>query len=154
MNYLGVDFGTKRVGLSIYSDDVKIILPLPAILAEDDDKKLEEILHIVKLEKISVIVVGYPINMDGTIGERAKAVEIFVEKLDKKLSDDIEIFKVDERLTSDEATGCDNKFYGRQSPTKKVKRRKSGVVDSQSAMIILRDFLIENGIAEYSECGF
>ena len=154
MNYLGVDFGTKRVGLSIYSDDVKIILPLPAILAEDDDKKLEEILHIVKLEKISVIVVGYPINMDGTIGERAKAVEIFVEKLGRKLSDNIKIFKVDERLTSEEAIGYDNKFYGRQSPTKKVKRRKSGVVDSQSAMIILRDFLIENGIAEYSECGF
>jgi putative Holliday junction resolvase len=154
VNYLGVDFGTKRVGLSIYSDDVKIILPLPAILAEDDDKKLEEILHIVKLEKISVIVVGYPINMDGTIGDKAKAVEIFIEKLGRKLSDNIKIFKVDERLTSEEAIGYDNKFYGRQSPTKKVKRRKSGVVDSQSAMIILRDFLIENGIAEYSECGF
>ena len=154
MNYLGVDFGTKRVGLSIYSDDVKIILPLPAILAEDDDKKLEEILHIVKLEKISVIVVGYPINMDGTIGDKAKAVEIFVEKLSRKLGDGIEIFKIDERLTSEEATGYDNKFYGRRSPTKKVKRRKSGVVDSQSAVIILRDFLIENGIAEYSECGF
>ena len=154
MNYLGVDFGTKRVGLSIYSDDVKIILPLPAILTEDDNKKLEEILHIVKLEKISVIVIGYPINMDGTIGEKAKAVEIFIEKLGRKLSDNIKIFKVDERLTSEEAIGYDNKFYGRQSPTKKVKRRKSGVVDSQSAMIILRDFLIENGIAEYSECGF
>ena len=154
MNYLGVDFGIKRVGLSIYSDDVKVILPLPAILAADDDKKFEEILHIVKLEKISVIVIGYPINMDGTVGDKAKVVEIFVEKLGRKLSDNVKIFKVDERLTSDEATGCDNKFYGRQSPTKKVKRRKSGVVDSQSAMIILRDFLIENGIAEYSECGF
>lgn len=154
MNYLGVDFGTKRVGLSIYSDDVKIILPLPAILTEDDNKKLEEILHIVKLEKISVITVGYPLNMDGTIGERAKAVEIFVEKLGRKLSNDIEIFKVDERLTSEEATRYDNRFYDRRSPTKKVKRRKSGVVDSQSAMIILRDFLFENGITDYSECGF
>ena len=154
MNYLGIDFGIKRVGLSIYSDDVKVILPLPAILTEDDNKKLEEILHIVKLEKISIIAVGYPLNMDGTIGDKAKAVEIFVEKLGRKLSDDVEIFKVDERLTSDEATGCDNKFYGRQSPMKKVKRRKSGVVDSQSAMIILRDFLIENGLANYSECGF
>lgn len=154
MNYLGIDFGTKRVGLSIYSDDVKIILPLPAILSVDDDKKFEEILHIVKLEKISIIAVGYPINMDGTIGEKAKAVEIFIEKLGRKLSNDIKIFKVDERLTSEEATGYDNKFYGRQSPTKKVKRRKSGVVDSQSAMIILRDFLFENGIADYFECGF
>ena len=154
MNYLGVDFGTKRVGLSIYSDDVKIILPLPAILTEDDDKKFEEILQIVKLEKISVIVVGYPINMDGTIGDKAKATEIFIEKLGKKLGNDIEIFKMDERLTSEEAIGYDNKFYGRRSPTKKVKRRKSGVVDSQSAMIILRDFLFENGIADYFEYGF
>lgn len=154
MNYLGVDFGIKRVGLSIYSDDVKVILPLPAILSVDDDKKLEEILHIVKLEKISVIAVGYPINMDGTIGERAKEVEVFIEKLGRKLSNDIKIFKVDERLTSEEAIGYDNKFYGRRSPTKKVKRRKSGVVDSQSAMIILRDFLFENGITDYSEYGF
>lgn len=154
MNYLGVDFGTKRVGLSIYSDDVKVILPLPAILAVDEDKKLEKILQIVKSEKISVIVVGYPINMDGTIGDKAKEVEIFVGKLGRKLGDGIEIFKIDERLTSEEATGYDNKFYGRRSPTKKVKRRKSGVVDSQSAMIILRDFLFENGIADYFECGF
>lgn len=154
MNYLGVDFGTKRVGLSIYSDGVKVILPLPAILSVDDNKKFEEILQIVKSEKISVIAVGYPINMDGTIGEKAKEVEIFVGKLGRKLGDDIEIFKIDERLTSEEAIGYDNKFYGRRSPTKKVKRRKSGVVDSQSAVIILRDFLIENGIAEYSECGF
>lgn len=154
MNYLGVDFGTKRVGLSIYSDDVKVILPLPAILAVDEDKKLEKILQIVKSEKISVIAVGYPINMDGTIGEKAKEVEIFVEKLSRKLGNGIEIFKIDERLTSEEAIGYNNKFYGRRSPTKKVKRRKSGVVDSQSAMIILRDFLIENGIADYSECGF
>lgn len=154
MNYLGVDFGTKRVGLSIYSDDVKVILPLPAILAADDDEKLEKILQIVKSEKISVIAVGYPINMDGTIGEKAKEVEIFVGKLGRKLGDGIEIFKVDERLTSEEATGYDNKFYGRRSQTKKVKRRKSGVVDSQSAMIILRDFLFENGIADYFEYGF
>ena len=154
MNYLGVDFGTKRVGLSIYSDGVKVILPLPAILSVDDNKKFEEILQIVKSEKISVIAVGYPINMDGTIGEKAKEVEIFVGKLGRKLGDDIEIFKVDERLTSEEAIGYDNKFYGRRSPTKKVKRRKSGVVDSQSAMIILRDFLFEDGIADYFEYGF
>jgi len=154
VNYLGVDFGTKRVGLSIYSDGVKVILPLPAILSVDDNKKFEEILQIVKSEKISVIAVGYPINMDGTIGEKAKEVEIFVGKLGRKLGDDIEIFKVDERLTSEEAIGYDNKFYGRRSPTKKVKRRKSGVVDSQSAMIILRDFLFEDGIADYFEYGF
>ena len=154
MNYLGVDFGTKRVGLSIYYDNVKVILPLPAILAADDYEKLEKILQIVKSEKISVIAVGYPINMDGTIGEKAKEVEIFVGKLSRKFGNGIEIFKIDERLTSEEAIGYDNKFYGRRSPTKKVKRRKSGVVDSQSAMIILRDFLFENGIADYSECGF
>ena len=138
----------------MYSDLRASLALCNLFLTADDDKKIEEILHIVKLEKISVITVGYPLNMDGTIGDKAKAVEIFVEKLGRKLSDDVEIFKVDERLTSDEATGCDNKFYGRQSPMKKVKRRKSGVVDSQSAMIILRDFLFENGIADYFECGF
>lgn len=137
---LGVDYGHKRVGLSIYHYDVGMVLPLPAIVSNDDNIKISKIATIVDQERVKTIVIGYPLNMDGTVGQQANHVDKFIQELEQVLPD-INIVRSDERLTSEEATKTLNSDIGHQSAARTIKRRKSGVIDSQSAVIILQDFL-------------
>jgi putative Holliday junction resolvase len=80
-------------------------------------------------------VVGYPIHMDGTVGLRAKEVDVFIGNLEKNLA--LPVHRVDERLTSlaaEEALG---------SHSFKKKKKNLGRIDASAAGLILRDF-IEN----------
>ena len=131
MNILSIDWGEKRIGLA-FADSLNVPLPLkPAI-----QKKLKErLLHIEKVihdKSIDFLVVGYPINMDGTIGFKAKEVDQFIKTLDRRFRLPIE--RIDERLTSRIAE------QGLKSYKKKVDN-KSGIIDSNAACLILQDFL-------------
>lgn len=137
---LGVDYGRKRVGLSIYHHDIDMVLPLPAIVSNDDDVKICKISTIVDQEHIKTIVIGYPLNMDGTVGQQARNVDKFIQNLTQALPD-VRVVRSDERLTSEEATKTLRFDIGHQSTARTIKRRKTGVIDSQSAVIILQDFL-------------
>lgn len=137
---LGIDYGRKRVGLSIYHHDIDMVLPLPAIVSNDDNIKISKIATIVCHERVKTIVVGYPFNMNGTIGPQARHVDKFIQSLEQSLPD-INIVRSDERLTSEEATKTLNSDICHRSAVRTIRRRKSGVIDSQSAVIILQDFL-------------
>lgn len=137
---LGIDYGHKRVGLSIYHHDVDMVLPLPAIVSNDDNIKISKIATIVDQERVKTIVIGYPLNMDGTVGQQARHVDKFIQDLTQALPN-VHIVRSDERLTSEEATKTLNSAIGHQSAVRTIKRRKTGVIDSQSAVIILQDFL-------------
>ncbi|MDR2628703.1 MAG: Holliday junction resolvase RuvX [Puniceicoccales bacterium] len=143
VNYLGIDYGSKRVGISICHGEIKLVLPMKAIVSECDDEKVEKIYAMVKENNIDEIAIGYPINMDGTRGDKAKQVDRFVEILSNRLSDDIKINPVDERLTSEQAINEQKRFYTKQSASRTRKRRSRGIIDSQAAMVILEDFLRE-----------
>lgn len=134
-NYLGVDYGTKRIGLA-WADDLGIALPIGAFPGVDDHSYLENLREVVDQKKINEIIVGYPIHMDGTVGVRAKEVDIFIKVLEEAFK--IPIHRVDERLTSLAA----EEAMGKQSAKKK--RQNLGKIDASAAGIILRDF-IENG---------
>jgi putative holliday junction resolvase len=133
-NYLGVDYGTKRIGLA-WADDLGIALPIGAFPGVDDHSYLEKLREVVNQKKINEIIVGYPIHMDGTVGVRAKEVDIFIEVLEEAFK--IPIHRVDERLTSVAA----EQAMGKQSARKK--KQNLGKIDASAAGIILRDF-IEN----------
>ncbi len=137
---LGVDYGHKRVGLSIYHHDVDMVLPLPAIVSNDDNIKISKIATIVDQERVKTIVIGYPLNMDGTVGQQARHVDKFIQDLTQAMPN-VHIVRSDERLTSEEATKTLNSAIGHQSAVRTIKRRKTGAIDSQSAVIILQDFL-------------
>lgn len=131
MRCLGIDYGAKRVGLA-QGDELGLATPLPALTESDPAKRWVSLCEIVRLRRITDIVIGYPLNMDETVGFKAKEVEAFANRL--RAATGLPVHFVDERLTSYEA----------ESSIAKNKRRDvraSGIIDSRAAAIILQDFL-------------
>jgi len=95
---LAIDYGNKKIGLAISSPDHKIAMPHSIITAVDDKEKLRRIIDFIVKNNICAIVVGLPVNMDGTSSSQAKIVTSFVNKLAKETN--LPIYLQDERLTS------------------------------------------------------
>ena len=130
--FLGIDYGTKRIGLA-WADDLGIALPVKAIRGTDFDVCLEELGKEIKERKIDQIVIGYPLHMDGRKGKRTEEVDQFVKILKANFA--LPIHRVDERLTSHAA----EEAMGKNAKSKKT--LKSGKVDATAACLILKDFL-------------
>lgn len=131
MRYLGIDHGSKRVGLS-FGDDLGVATPLPALRETDESKVIEALGGLIRQRRITELVVGWPLNMDDTVGPKAKEVERFAEILRRAFG--LPVHLVDERLTSAEAEATIPKQRLRDL-------RASGVIDSRAATLILQDYL-------------
>jgi putative Holliday junction resolvase len=131
MRCLGIDYGTKRVGLA-HGDEVGVATPLPALIDADGDVRWRKLGEVIQHRRITDLVLGYPYNMDGSVGFKAKEVDAFAAKL--KAAFGLPVHLVDETLTSAEAES---------SIAKKDRRgvRDSGLVDSRAACLILQDYL-------------
>ena len=132
MRILGIDYGEKRVGLSISSQIVSIAQGLPTIERVDGKDYLEELADIVKEKEVDEIVVGLPKNMNGTIGEKAEEVLGFVEILKSKFN--LPVHTVDERLTTVRA-------HRAMTGAKMSKKGKKKRVDMIAAQFILQAYL-------------
>lgn len=131
MRCLGIDYGTKRVGLA-QGDEIGVATPLPALTDAEEDvrwKKLGELIH---QRRYTDLVLGYPYNMDGTVGFKAKEVDAFAARLRAEFS--LPVHLVDETLTSAEAEASIAKKHRRAV-------RDSGLIDSRAACLILQDWL-------------
>jgi len=131
MRFLGVDHGTRRIGLA-YGDDIGVATPLPAISAEDRSKQWAGLSAILKERRITEVVIGHPLNMDGTSGPKALEVEVFARRIHSEFG--LPVHLVDERLTSYEAEST-------IPPAKRRAARSSGLIDSRAATLILQDYL-------------
>jgi putative Holliday junction resolvase len=131
MRCLGIDHGTRRIGLS-YGDEIGVATPLPALVFADASKQWAGIAAVLKDRKITDIVLGHPLNMDGSSGPKAQEVEEFARKLRTEFN--LPVHLVDERLTSHEAESS-------IPPAKRRAVRKTGLIDSRAATLILQDFL-------------
>ena len=134
MRILGIDYGEARVGIAI-TDQLNITVQgLETIQRKGSDKiilrRLDEIFE--KYE-VDTIVVGMPLNMNGTISERAKITEQFVHKLKCKYNK-MKIHTIDERLTTVEAHKTMNFLEVN-------KNKKRNIVDTISAVYILETYL-------------
>ncbi len=134
MRILGIDYGEARVGIAI-TDELNITAQgLETIQRNGSDKvilkKLDEIFE--KYE-VDTIVVGMPLNMNGTISERAKITEQFIHKLKCKYNK-MKIETIDERLTTVEAHRTMNFLDVK-------KNKKKDIVDTISAVYILETYL-------------
>ena len=126
---MALDVGTKRIGIAL-SDFLQVIAtPHSFISREPEVKAIEEIVKIAKDNRVEKIVVGIPINMDGTQGFQADDCINFSQKI---LGFDI-IYE-DERLTSEEA---ESRLRSRKIDFRKNK----GLVDQESACVILEQYL-------------
>jgi len=126
--YLGIDYGTKRIGLA-WADELEVAFPLGAIDGVESKGCWEQLSKVVEARGVTEFVVGYPLHMDGEVGSRAKEVDSFAERLREKFG--LPVSKVDERLTSlaaEEALG-------------KKANPKDGKIDATAASLILKDFL-------------
>ena len=81
MNLLGIDWGEKRIGLA-FADDLGLAYPLPAAIARNQKMRLQQIGQLIEDRKIDAIVVGYPINMNGSVGFKAQQVDAFIKLLE------------------------------------------------------------------------
>ena len=96
---IGLDLGKKRIGVAICDNKRIIATPYKTIIKENFDQFLSELLIIIKDNNISGIVVGNPINMDGTSGPSAHSVKDTVNLLSKNIT--LPITMWDERLSSE-----------------------------------------------------
>ncbi len=131
MHCLGIDYGTKRVGLA-HGDEIGVATPLPALIDADESVRWKKLGEFIKQRRITDLVLGYPYNMDGSVGFKAKEVDAFAVKLTAAFG--LPVHLVDETLTSSEAES---------SIAKKDRRgvRDSGLIDSRAACLILQDYL-------------
>jgi len=132
VSIMGIDYGSRRIGIAISDPSGTMALPLTTIEVRDDHSPLEKIKHLVKDYQISAVVVGLPYNMDGTLSESGKAVMLWSERLGEILN--LPVILWDERLTTFEAHDVLN------SLNVKVKKRRR-MVDKIAASLILKEYL-------------
>lgn len=134
MRILSIDYGDSRVGIAV-SDPLGITAQgLETIARNGSDKVvLSRLEELVKEYDVTTIVIGIPINMNGSKSERAEITEQFIHKLKCKFSK-IDIERIDERLTTVEAHKTMN-FLNVN------KYKKKDIVDTISAVYILETYL-------------
>ncbi len=132
MKYLGLDLGTKTLGVAI-SDSTLLIASFYKNLRYDNiDDLLKEVLNIIEKENISKIILGFPKNMNNSLGYRCEETLAFKEKLEKLSSK--EVILEDERLTTKVAESVLI-----DADLSRKKRKK--VIDGMSAVVILQAYL-------------
>lgn len=138
MRYLGLDLGTKTMGVAISDKSNTISTSLKTINYQNYDELILEIEKIVKKYDITTFVLGYPKNMNNTVGIRAEETIKFKNRLENYFS--LPVVLMDERLSTVEA---ENVLISADLSRKKRKK----VIDSMAASIILDTYLrrIKNG---------
>ena len=134
MRYLGLDLGTRTLGISISDETKTIASTLKTIRFNDSEYEelLPELENIISEYNIVKMVLGFPKNMNNTIGNRCETTLEFKKLLEDKF--DIEVVLQDERLTTVEATN-----YMLEADISRKKRKKK--IDSLAANIILQTYL-------------
>ena len=134
MRLLGLDLGTKTLGVAISDLTLTIANPLTTLRFNeaDYDSLLPKIKELVVNEKISKLILGLPKNMNNTIGSRAEETILFKEKLEEYLN--MEVVLQDERRSTIEATN-----YMLEANVSRKKRKQK--IDGLAAAIILQTYL-------------
>lgn len=130
--YIGLDIGTKTIGVAISDPLLMFANGLVTIKRTSTEEDIEEIKNIVSKNQITKIIVGMPYNMNKTIGPSAQRVMSFVDLLKKQISN--EIIYVDERLST---VLADRVLI--ETKVRREKRKEH--VDKIAATFILQNFL-------------
>ncbi|GAF12331.1 Holliday junction resolvase YggF [Bacillus sp. JCM 19046] len=134
MRVIGLDVGTKTIGVALSDAFGWTAQGLPTIKREEEQTQsdYESIAHLIKEHDVQKVVIGYPKNMNGTVGESGQRSEAFAETL--KTYSNVETILWDERLT----TAAAQRVLVDADVSRK-KRKK--VVDQMAAVLILQGYL-------------
>ena len=136
MKIMGLDYGEARTGVALSDELGMMAHGLESIEHKGNDKKLlERICEIIKANKVSKIVIGYPLNMNATKGPRVEKTDAFIKKLEKETGLPVE--KIDERLTTVAA-------HKTMTLLGVSAEKKKKIVDTISAEYILQMYLDKN----------
>lgn len=139
MRIMGLDYGTKTVGVAI-SDELLITAQGVEIIRRDKDNKIRRTLarieELITEYDVREIVLGLPLNMDDSVGERAQAALEFKDRLERRTG--LPVTMYDERLSTVEAIDLMNEFRIRRED-------RHEFVDKIAATIILQGYLDERG---------
>ena len=132
MRILGIDYGSKRIGLSVCDELGFTAQGLTTITRKNKKKDMEEISSFVEKYNVEKIVIGFPVRLDGTEGIQCEKVNRFAGILEKMFS--IPVIKWDESLSTKEA-----ETILIEANMSRKKRKK--VIDKLAATIILQGYL-------------
>lgn len=137
MRYLGLDLGSKTLGIAV-SDATGMIASNYGVIRHNEEycSLIPKISAIINEKKVDEIVLGLPKNMNNTIGEKGNLSIWFQHELEEKLK--LPVHLIDERLTTVQA-----QHLLLQNDTSRKKRRQ--VVDGVAATIILQSYLDQKG---------
>jgi len=129
---LALDLGTKRIGVAISNGSSLIPTPLTTIKRKRFISDIEQLIEIIDENNIAALIVGLPLNMDGTEGRKCQSTRDFAKKLLTKI--DIDLTFWDERLTTKSANYI-------LSKSNLSRTKKKLVVDRIAASLILENAL-------------
>ena len=133
MKIAAVDFGDARTGLAICDKQELLASPAGVIQEKNFDRAVVKVAEALKELSPEIVVVGHPINMNGTIGVRAQHCEEFAKQLETAL-ENIPVVLWDERSTTVSAIGFLN-------ATETRGKKRKAVIDTVAATIILENYL-------------
>ncbi|MFH1046596.1 MAG: Holliday junction resolvase RuvX [Candidatus Omnitrophota bacterium] len=136
MRILALDVGEKNIGLAL-SDPLGLTAQaLPTLIRRDQAQDLKEISSLIKKNDVGEVVVGLPLNLDGSEGKNAQRIKLFVEELKKETAVLLKLW--DERLTTMQAQ--------RIMLVADISRKKrKAKIDQLAAQLILQSYLDAKG---------
>jgi putative Holliday junction resolvase len=132
MRILGIDYGRRRLGLALSDEEGILASPLPVHERRNEEEDLAFLSRLVSERKVARIVLGLPLNMDGSCGEMTKETLSFAETI--RECTHLPVVTFDERLTSIEA----ERVLVQADLSRK---RRKNLRDSLSAVLILQGYL-------------
>lgn len=130
---LAIDYGKKRIGLAL-SDPLGITAnPLSVLHRKSLSEDIKKIKSIIEEKEVGKVVLGLPLNMDGTPGILTEEIKSFAKKIEKEVNIDVEFH--DERLTTHEAEN----LLIEEANMSREKRKK--IKDKIAACLILKSYL-------------
>src|SRR5580698_725980 len=141
MAIAAIDLGKRRIGLAVTDDEGIAVHPIGVVGRRSVVRDLESIqARLVEFE-VSHVVVGLPLNMDGSSGPSARMAVAFAERLRESSGLPVDLY--DERLTSFEAEERLRELAGGPTGNKSKLVRDKGTIDAVAASIILEGWLIQ-----------
>ncbi len=139
MRFLGIDYGTKRIGVAISDENGTLAFPKEIVL--NDENTYKKIGDIIKKENVAEIVVGESVDFSGKLNALSARIDVFILEMAEQFN--LPIHKQKEFLTSVEARKSKDqkKDFNQAQSHSKVKQIKSGRIDASAAALILQRYL-------------
>ncbi|OGO03877.1 MAG: hypothetical protein A2Y91_08215 [Chloroflexi bacterium RBG_13_54_8] len=132
MRILGLDIGEKWIGIAMSDPSETLATPLTRIGAADAEATIEAICRLVRQHHVEAVLAGMPYSLDGSLGQQARRVQSFLQKLSPRLGMPIETW--DERFSTVNA-------QQRMIEAGKRRERRREQIDAAAAALILQEYL-------------